>query len=395
MKRADYAAQRLAAVKPSPVRKAFERAQELEAQGHRMVFFQIGEPDFNTPQAITDGTLEALKAHQTHYCANRGVIQLRRAIAEKLKATAGLHYDPEGELLVTVGGEEAISVAVWSFVDPGDEVIIVTPAFMSYRNLVVMAEGVPVFVPARPENKYQPDPQELLSKVTSRTKMVMINNPCNPTGAVWDSSVLEQIAQIAREKDLLVFSDEIYDQIVYDGVRCRSIASFEGMKERTLVVNGFSKTYAMTGWRMGYIATAPELMAPMVMVHQYNVSCLPTFTQLGVASAMLTPQCLADVDAMVDAFRRKRELIVSGLQKVEPLSFLPPRGAFYLWIDVSATGLDGVQFSQRLLEEHFVATVAGVAFADDAQNFIRISFATSEEDIALGVERIASFVKSL
>ncbi len=391
----NYAAQRLKDVAPSPVRKAFERAKELEAQGHKMVFFQTGEPDFNTPQAITDRTIEALRAHLTHYSSNRGALQLRQAIAQKLKDTAGLDYDAGQEIVVTLGGQEAICASMLAFIDPGDEVIIVTPAFMSYRNLVAMAGGVPIFVPARPERGYQPDPEELRSKVTARTKMIVLNNPCNPTGAVWDEAVLEKIAEIARERDLLVFSDEIYDQILYDGVRCRSIASFEAMKERTLVVNGFSKTYAMTGWRLGYLATSAELLAPIMKVHQYNVSCLPTFIQQGVAEAMLAPQCLAEVNAMVAAFQRKRDLIVAGLQPIKQLSFLPPRGAFYLWIDVSATGLDGVQFSQRLLEEHFVATVAGVAFADDAEDFIRISFATSEEAIALGVQRIAQFVESL
>jgi len=388
-------ADRLSEVEFSPVRKVMERAKEIEKQGHDMVYFQIGEPDFNTPKDIIDAAIESLKNNMTHYPPNRGMLSLRQAVCRQLKNSDGLEYDPETEMLITIGGAEAVNIGIMAFVDSGDEVIIFTPAFMNYKNVIKMAGGKVIDVPLRKENGLQPDIEELAAKITPRTKMIVINNPSNPTGIVFKKDKLEKIAELAVNNNLLVVSDEIYNKITYDGEECISIAAFPGMKERTITVNGFSKAYAMTGWRLGYVASDARLITQMLKVHQYSANCVPTFIQDGVARAMLSEGSLKAIDSMVATFRARRTLLLDGLTSIKKLSFSEPKGAFYVFLDVSGTGLRGEDFAKRLLEEKYVAVVPGIGFGENGRDYVRISFATSEEQIEKGLKRIREFVETL
>lgn len=388
-------AERIRDIPFSPVRKVMERAKEIEGQGNKMVFFQIGEPDFSTPAPIVEATIEALRQHKTHYAPNRGTLSLRQAVSRDIAGKSGLQYNPEDEILVTVGGSEAINNAIMAFINPGDEVIVFTPAFMNYANVVRMAGGTVVPVPLRKENQLQIDPGEVANALTPRTKMMIVNNPGNPTGVVYEQSVLEKVAALAVKHDILVFSDEIYDEILYDDARCISIATLPGMRERTIVMNGFSKAYAMTGWRLAYLAAPAQLVTHMLKVHQYETTCAPTFIQEGVAAAMSLDVTGVEKARQLEAFTRRRKRLLSGLRAIPGLDFAEPKGAFYVLLDVSGTGLTGEEFASRLLEEKHVAVVPGVGFSPDCVEYVRISFAVSEEDIDLGLERIRDFVASL
>lgn len=387
-------ADRIRNVPFSPVRKVMERANELEKEGNKMVYFQIGEPDFNTPKPIIDATVEALKNNRTHYGPNRGTVECRNLLAKVIMDKTGLRYDPQTELLVLVGGAEALNVSIFGCINPGDEVIVFTPAFMNYASLIEMVGGVCVNIPLRKEKGLQIDPVDVRSKVTAKTRMMIVNNPSNPTGVVYEESVLEELAKLAVEHDLLVLSDEIYDEILYDGMTCRSIATFPGMRERTILMNGFSKAYAMTGWRLSYVAADARLIPNLLKIHQYETTCAPTFIQDGVAKAMLDPGTTAAKLKMVEAFARRRKILLEGLRAIPGFSFAEPKGAFYVLLDVSGTGLSGEEFATRLLEEKHVAVVPGIGFASDP-GYVRISFALSEEHIKLGLERMTEFVRSL
>ncbi len=387
-------AERICNVPFSPVRKVMDRAKELEAQGNRMVYFQIGEPDFDTPKPIIEATIAALQRNKTHYAANRGPSELRKAITQTILDKTGLRYDPQTELLVVVGGAEALFTSFFGLVNPGDEVILFTPAFMNYAALVGMTGAVPVTIPLRKENNLQIDPAEVRARVTPKTRMMVINNPANPTGVVYEEKVLRELAEIAVQNDILVLSDEIYDEITYDGVSCRSIATFPGMRERAILMNGFSKAYAMTGWRLGYLAADERLILHCLKIHQYVTTCAPTFIQDGLANAMLLPETAKAKAAMVDAFARRRTILLDGLRKIPGFSFAEPKGAFYVLLDVSGTGLSGEAFAKRLLEEKHVAVVPGIGFGSDPE-YVRLSFALSEDDIRLGLQRMDAFVRSL
>ena len=395
MKKSMYdPADRIKNVPFSPVRKVMERALEIEKQGNKMVFFQIGEPDFDTPKPIIEATVEALRQNRTHYGPNRGTPAFRKVLAEVIEGKIGLKYDPETEVLVVVGGAEALNVSLFGLVDPGDEVIIFTPAFMNYASLIEMVGGVAVNIPLRKENSLQIDPEDVRRCITPKTKMMIVNNPSNPTGVVYNTEVLRELANIAVEHDIIVLSDEIYDEILYDGVEYKSIATFPGMRERTIVMNGFSKAYAMTGWRIGYLAADSRLISHLLKVHQYETTCVPTFIQDGAAKAMLDPETQATKTNMVAAFTRRRKILLDGLRAIPGFSFAEPKGAFYVLLDVSGTGLSGEVFASRLLEEKHVAVVPGIGFASDPC-YVRLSFALSEEDILLGLERMADFVRAL
>jgi len=388
------AAERIRNVPFSPVRKVMERAKEIEAQGNKMVYFQIGEPDFDTPRPIIEATVTALRQNRTHYGPNRGTLELRETIARDIQRKNHLQYDPRDEILVVVGGAEALFASIFSLVNPGDEVILFTPAFMNYAALVEMAGAVPICIQLRKENDLQIDPAEVRRRVSPKTKMMVINNPSNPTGVVYDEKVLAELAEIAEQNNIIVLSDEIYDEITYDGITCRSMATFPGMRERTILMNGFSKAYAMTGWRMAYVATDKRLVSHLLKIHQYVTTCAPTFIQDGLAAAMLAPETDEAKTAMVAAFARRRNILLDGLRKIPGFSFAEPKGAFYVLLDVSGTGLTGEVFAARLLEEKHVAVVPGVGFGSEP-GYVRLSFALSEEDIQLGLERMAEFVREL
>ena len=376
----------------SPIRQVGERAAALAEQGHPVLSFSSGEPDFNTPGPIKAATIQAIEHNKTHYAPNRGILSLRKAIAAQLRTVVGVEYDPVSEILLTAGGAEAINNAFLAVLNPGDEAIVFTPAFMNYENLISMCGATMVSIPLRKKNGFQIDPQELAEHISSKTKLIILNNPCNPTGVVYTAETLEKVANIAKEHNLLVFSDEIYNQITYDGVSCTSIASFPGMKERTILMNGFSKAYAMTGWRLGYLAASSRMLSNLLKVHQYTTTCVPTFVQEGLAETMNAPETMAEVKQMVAAFDRRRKLFIQGLDAIGNLEYIKPQGAFYIFIDVSKTGMDGDEFASRLLEERYVACVPGSKLGSHCGKFVRISYATSDENIKEGLARIDEFL---
>lgn len=388
-------ADRIRNVPFSPMRVVLERAKELERHGNPVIYLQVGEPNFDTPIPIVDATIKALNDKYTKYGPNRGTISLRRAICKDIMSKNGLEYNPETEILVTVSGAEGINNSIMAFINPGDEVITFSPAYINYANVTEMARGTTVRVPLRKENNLQIDPAEFRKAITAKTKMVVINNPVNPTGIVYTPEVLAEVAKICLEHNLLVLSDEMYDEILYDGVCCKSIATYPGMRERTILLNGFSKTYAMTGWRLGYLASTPEIIIHLLKVHQYETTCPPTFIQEGTAAAMHLPETIQQKNEMIALFARRRSLLLNGLRSIPGLSFVEPKGAFYVMVDVSATGLTGAEFARRLLEEKYIAAVPGVGFAPECTDYIRLSFANSDENITAAIGRLQDFVAAL
>lgn len=388
-------ADRLKNVSFSPIRVIMEKAREMTAEGYPVISFSAGEPNFNTPEKIKQATIKALENNLTHYSSNRGVLELRKEIAKKALAETGNSYDPETEILVTNSGAEAINHAIMANVNPGDEVIVFTPAFINYESLVKMCGATLIYIPLKPENGFQIDIAEVKSKISEHTKMIIMNNPCNPTGVVYSYEVLEELAKLAVEHNFLVFADEIYNKLTYDGQKFYSIASFPGMKEHSIIMNGFSKTYAMTGWRVGYLLVDARMMGHIVKVHQYTTTSGNTFIQTALAETMNSPEVLADVDNMVKAFERRKHLFLDLLDGIDKLSYIEPMGAFYIMINVSGTGLDGATFADRLLKEKYVAVVPAIGLGKECGDFIRVSFATSDENIKEGLERIKEFVSSL
>ena len=384
-----------AGLQPSLIRTVLDRGAALKAEGRPLIALSVGEPDFPTPAAIREAAKKALDDGWTHYGSNRGAPGLRKIIAEQLEKSTGVSYDPAWEIIVACGGAEALNNTILAFVGKGDEVIIPTPAFVSYKNLTILAGGVPVLIPLDPEKDFQPDPEEIARHITPRTKMIILNNPNNPTGAVYKREVLEKIAELAVRNDLLVLSDEMYSRLVYDGTEFVSMASFPGMKERTIIVNGFSKTYAMTGWRLGYLAAPKALADVIIKVHQYSTTCSPTFIQMGLAEALEDPGTEKETCAMIERFAARRKLLLSLVSEVPKVRAVRPMGAFYLMLDVSATGLDGMTFAMRLLEEKYVATVPAVGLDEASGRFIRISYAAAEESLKEGIARMKEFVNGL
>ena len=383
---------RLENVKMSTIRKMMDAAAKLKNEGKDVVAFTVGEPDFNTPQAIKDATVDCLAQNLTHYTSNRGRLDIRQEVAKKILADTGLDYNPETEILMTSSGAEAINNALLGMIDEGDEVILVTPSFVSYEQTIFLCKGVPVYLPLRQENNFQIDKQELESKITDRTRFLIMNNPCNPTGGVLNDESMKAIADICVKYNLAVFSDEIYSQLIYDGLKFHSIAEYPGMRERTVMMNGFSKTYAMTGWRVGYLAMDERFMKNILRVHQYSTTTGVTFIQAALAKTMNTPEVMADVKKMVDAFAGRRDIVVEELSKIDGISFVKPEGAFYVLINVSKTGMSGETFANRLLNEKYVSSVPAIAFGAEYGDYIRISFATGDEDIRRGIQRIREFV---
>lgn len=376
----------------SPIRTFNEKASERKQSGHDVIFFTMGEPDFHTPRAICEETIRALEDHQTHYAPMRGVLSLRQEISKLLSEQCNVSYDPNSEIIVTCGGAEALNNAIFSVIGPGDEAIIFEPAFMHYTNMVSAAGGTPVVITTKLEENFQIDPDVLRSAITERTRLLILNNPGNPTGVVYSKECLAEICRIACEHDLIVISDEIYNNILYNGAEFYSVASFPGMRERTLIVNGFSKTYAMTGWRLAFIAGDKQIMQNVAVIHQYSTTCEATFLQIGVANAMNRAETKAEVREMIRAFSQRREMIIHELSTIPGITFFKPDGAFYTLVDISATGMDGDVFAERFLEESDVAVIPARAFGCSCKNYIRLSFATNEENILEGMRRLREFV---
>jgi aminotransferase len=382
-----YLAERVASLKPSGIRKFFEIASTMK----EVISLGIGEPDFNSPPAIVDAGIKSLREHKTHYTSNRGIMPLREALSQHIENLYAVSYSPKDEIVITVGGSEALVVACNAILNPGDEVILPTPCFVSYQGVITLAGGVSVEVPCRMENNFMPDPEELEKAVTNKTKAILINFPNNPTGAVADKETLIAIGKIAEKHDLIVISDEIYDRLVY-GVEHVCFSALPGMRERTILVSGFSKNYAMTGWRIGFVCAPTNMMQGIARIHQYIIMTAPTMSQYGALAGLLS--CEDDVQKMAAKYDRRRKLIVEGLNYIGLPTF-EPRGAFYAFPKVSVTGLDDEEFSNRLLQEKHVAAVPGSAFGSAGKGFVRCSYATAVDQIEEALDRIDQFVKSL
>jgi aspartate/methionine/tyrosine aminotransferase len=378
------AARRLDAVPFSPVRQIFDRVSQLERDGASVIHLEIGRPDFDTPKHIKQAAYRALAEGQVHYTSNYGVPPLREAIAHKLRRDNHIEYDPRSEIVVTAGVSEGIMAAMLALLDPGDEVLIPEPVFPPFEMAARIAGAVPVPVHAKPENGYQPTRLDCEQRVSDRTRMLVVVTPGNPSGVVYTEGTLRALAGFAVDHDLLVVSDEIYEQLIYDGRRHVSCASLPGMRARTVTLNGFSKSYAMTGWRLGYMAADAKLVGALLKVHQYSVVCACSVSQWAGFAALEGPQdCLRD---MVAEFDRRRRLLVERLRPVKVLCFPEPQGALYAYLDVSGLGATAEQLASDLLEEARVAVVPW------GTNHLRISYANSYDNLDEALTRIVTFI---
>jgi aminotransferase len=375
----------VAGLKPSGIRKFFD----IVATMQDVISLGIGEPDFVTPEPILQAGIRSMGAGETHYTSNSGLLELRKALSAHLQRLYGIHYDPVEEFVITVGVSEALYLAMTAILEPGDEVIIPTPCFVSYQAEVILAGGVPVELPSRLEENFQLRPAMLEAAITPRTKAILIGYPNNPTGAVASREVLQQVADLAERHDLVVISDEIYDQLVY-GIPHVCFAALPGMKDRTITLGGFSKDYAMTGWRIGYAAAPAGLLKGMLRIHQYTIMSAPTMAQFAALEAIQHGQPF--VEQMRSEYDRRRRLIVDGLNELGLTTF-EPRGAFYAFPQITASGMDEETFAQKLLEEERVAVVPGSAFGAGGEGFVRCSYATAYEKIEQALERIERFMR--
>ncbi len=379
----------IAHMQPSPIRRIYEEAIRMED----VVFFSLGEPDFDTPSQAVEAAVASLRRGETHYTPNAGLPILREAVAENLLTYDGVRYDPDGEIAVTSGGMEGLMLSLLTLIEPGDEVILSDPSYTNYRDQVRIAGGVPVYVPVREEDGFQFDPEALRRAITDKTRVLMLNTPANPTGAVTSAARLAEIAKIAREHDLYVLFDEVYKYLYYGKEPFCSIASLPGMRDRTLVIDSCSKTYAMTGWRVGWIAGPRQIVSCVPKIQENLCSCVPAFVQQGAVCALRTAK--EDVLRMNEAYRARRDAITAGINAIDGLSARTPEGAFYLFVNIQKTGLSSEEFALRLLREGRVALSPGSAFGPSGEGFVRISYASSLENIHRGVARIARFVSSL
>ena len=383
--RQTYLSERVAGLKPSGIRKFFD----IVATMKDVISLGIGEPDFTTPDAVLEAGIASLRSGETHYTSNFGRLELRQAVSNHLQRMYGVSYNPVDEILITVGVSEALYLAMTALLNPGDEVIIPTPCFVSYQAEVLLAGGVPVEVPCRLENNFDLDPEDVAAAITSRTKAILLGFPNNPTGAVASRDTLAAVAHLAEKNDLLVISDEIYDQLVY-GVKHTCFATLPGMQSRTITLGGFSKDYAMTGWRIGYAAGPAEIIAGLVRVHQYTIMSAPTTAQAAALEALEHGE--ADVRAMTAEYDRRRRLIVGGLNRLGLTTF-EPRGAFYAFPKIGLSGMDDETFAQKLLQEEKVAVVPGSAFGAGGAGFVRCAYATAYEKIEEALVRIERFMR--
>lgn len=374
------------------IRRVLEKANKLEAEGRKIVHFEVGQPDFDTPANIKEAAKKALDQGVTSYSSNYGDIRLRRAIAEKLERMNHLNVDPTKEIMVTCGGEEAVAAALFALLEKGDEVLIADPSYIPYSSLTKIAEAEPVYVPLDEKNGYCFDLEKLEAAVTNKTKLLILCTPGNPTGTMMDEESLRRLAEICCRHDILVLADEAYEQVLYDGNKHISMASLPGMWERTITVQSFSKTYSMCGWRIGYLVAPAELMRIVVRAHQTVAMNACSFGQLGALEALTGPQ--DSLYAMLAEFDRRRLLLYNGLKELGiPCS--RPQAAFYLFPDIGEFGMDSFTFAELLLDKYGVATVPGVEFGKNGESHLRISYATSFEDCQMGLHRIAQCVSDL
>ena len=381
----DYLSKRVAGLKPSGIRKFFDIAATMKD----VISLGIGEPDFTTPEPILQAGIRSLQNGETHYTSNWGKIELRQAISDNLNKLYGVSYNPENEIIATVGVSEALYLTMVAILDPGDEVIIPTPCFVSYQAEVILAGGVPVEIPSKIENNFQLDPDEIRAAITPRTKVIFVGYPSNPTGAVAERETLLEVAKIAEQNNLIIISDEIYDRLVYGFEHVCVPALGESIKRRTILLGGFSKDYAMTGWRIGYACGPSEIIKGLVRIHQYTIMSAPTTAQDAALEALKSGDKY--VQEMVTEYDRRRKLLVNGLNRLGLQTF-EPRGAFYAFPNIQASGMDDETFAEALLKEEGVAVVPGNAFGPGGDGFVRACYATAYEQIEEALQRMERFM---
>ena len=378
---------KIVAMKPSGIRKFFDIVSEMDDA----ISLGVGEPDFDTPWHIRDEGIYSLEKGRTFYTSNAGLKELKEEICKYLKRKQGITYDPVSEVLVTVGGSEAIDVGLRAVLNPGDEVLIPQPSFVSYEPCALMAGGVPVIIELKAENEFRLTAQELEDAITDKTKVLVLPFPNNPTGAIMERKDLEAIAEVIRKHDILVMSDEIYAELTYKEKHV-SIVEIEGMQERTILINGFSKAYAMTGWRLGYACGPKEIIEQMIKIHQFAIMCAPTTSQYAAVEALRNGD--DDVQEMRTAYNQRRRYLMNAFREMN-LECFEPFGAFYVFPCIKEFGMTSEEFASRLLEEEKVAVVPGTAFGDCGEGYLRISYAYSLENLKLAIGKIADFVGRL
>lgn len=374
-------------IEPSGIRKFFDVVSEMEGA----ISLGVGEPDFDTPWHIREEGIYSLEKGRTFYTSNAGLKELRVAVTEYFQRRLGLTYDPLKEVLVTVGGSEAIDLSLRAMLDPGDEVLIPQPSYVSYVPCTILAGGVPVPIELKAENEFRLTREELLEKITPKTKVLIMPFPNNPTGAIMEEADLQAVAEVVEQYDLYVISDEIYSELTYKGTH-KSIAQMPGMRERTILINGFSKAYAMTGWRLGYAAGPREILQQMIKIHQFAIMCAPTTSQYAAVEALRNGD--EDIEQMREAYNERRRYLVSELNSIG-MDCFEPYGAFYVFPSIKRFGLSSDEFATRLLMEEKLAIVPGTAFGSCGEGFLRISYAYSLRDLKKALERLKRFVAKL
>ena len=375
-------------IKPSGIRRFFDIAANMKD----VISLGVGEPDFNTPWQVRKAGINSLEKGKTKYTSNRGNEKLVEEISAYMERKYNVTYNPKNEIFVTVGGSEAIDAFIRAVVSSGDEVIIPQPSYVCYEPITLLAGGTPVILNTKAENDFKVTPEELKNAITPQTKLLILPYPCNPTGAIMEREDLEKLYEVLKDTNVAVLSDEIYSELTFNTKPHCSPASVEGMKERTVVVNGFSKAFSMTGWRLGFACGPKELIAPMVKIHQYAIMCAPTTSQYAAIEALRS--CDEDVKVMREEYNRRRRLMVNGFNKIG-LECREPKGAFYAFPSIKSTGLTSEEFCQKLLESQKVAVVPGNAFGESGEGFVRASYCYSVEHIKEALVRIEKFLKEI
>ena len=375
-------------MKPSGIRRFFDIANTMEG----VISLGVGEPDFRTPWQVRSAGIRSLQRANTRYTSNLGLAELRREIARYVSRKYEVEYEPMTEVLVTVGGSEAIDASIRALVNPGDEIIIPEPSYVCYEPMTRLAGGVPVVINTRAENDFKLTAEELRAAITPRTKALILPYPCNPTGAIMERADLEAIAEVLRGTDIIVISDEIYAELTFGGVRHTSIAAIPDMRERCVMINGFSKAFSMTGWRLGYACGPAPLLGQIMKIHQYAIMCAPTTSQYAAVEALRS--CDGEVERMRDEYDARRKMIVAGFNKIG-LACREPKGAFYAFPSIQSTGLTSEEFCERLLYSKKVALVPGNAFGESGEGFVRASYCYSLAHIEEALRRVGEFVEEL
>ncbi len=374
-------------MKPSGIRKFFDIAQGMEG----VISLGVGEPDFKTPWLIRKQAIDVLEMGKTCYTANSGLIELRKEISKYFERTIDTHYDPEHEVIVTVGGSEGIDLCIRSMVEPGDEVLVVEPSFVCYSPIVEICGGKPIGIQTKVENEFRLTAQELRENISDKTKLLILPFPNNPTGAIMRREDLESIAQVLKDTNIIVLSDEIYSELTYSGKHV-SFAQIEGMRERTVVINGFSKSFAMTGWRLGFVGGPEPIVSQLLKLHQYAIMCSPTVSQYAAVTALQS--CTGDIEKMKNEYDMRRRYVVDAFNKLG-LDCFTPQGAFYVFPCIKSTGLSSAEFCEKLIFRKKVAVVPGDAFGSCGEGFVRVSYAYSINHLREAVKRIGEFLEEL